>query len=297
MATPKHALKNETVVDPKPAELLKKIGQAKETKDTEPKPVQAAPAEEPKPAEKDASDEKSAGDSENVGAKVFIPLTKIPLTKMADATKEKKPKRKKRRKARTDVNVEKQKQMAVNERMVAWKLACREQGYFRHASFSRLPERNTEEWKKIWLTRTNLLNKFWRRAVAQAGLKAKYGCLTAETIDSVKEITKRKRKVITIEDPKLKEVYDLMQTEDYKKILGIQREFLSALYTKQRLQQSKQVSTTWKKAVDNCGNGDILGDTIIKPGTSEYKAKMQDPVFAKAFADAKVEQKKIWQKK
>lgn len=203
-------------------------------------------------------------------------------------------KRKKKRKVRrVGVSKQKQEQMAGNERMVAWKLACRKMGYFQQTSFNRLPMRESDSWKLIWKARTQLLDKHWKKAARQTGLQKEYGHLTTEQIDKVKALTKRKKKVVEFTEDQAEEkgIYELMQSDKYKTVLTKQRELLVALYDRQRQTQAKRVEKAWEQALEEIGTKATIGD--LATTSKGLRQQLTDKNWAEQYRRTKQRQKEL----
>lgn len=192
---------------------------------------------------------------------------------------------KRRKPRRTVVNLKKQKQMAENEKMLAWKLASRKLGYFRPTAFQQLPGKGTKEWQDIWAERTNLLNHYWQLA-CDATNHVALKWINSKDIDVLKKTAMHER---TAEQERLN---DALSTADFREARRIQRSLLCEMYKCQQESQNSRVSATWEQAKRDIGTMETLAD-LPKRGTKRFKALLLQDDWKKQYQRTKMRHQEL----
>lgn len=197
---------------------------------------------------------------------------------------EKVPARKRRKPRRTEIDLKKQSQMAKNEKMVAWKLACRALGYFQPAAFQQLPGKGTEKWNEIWAERTRLLDQYWQLACDTQHADLKW--VQSSSVDKLRGVRKNQ---YTEEQQKLK---DALATPEFRDVQRIQRTLLSGVYQSQRDDQNSRVSSFWEQAKADTGTTEMLAE-LPNRGTKRYQKLMADAENKKLFERTKTRHREL----
>jgi hypothetical protein len=193
-------------------------------------------------------------------------------------------KKKRKKKSTPESSLRKQQQMEENEKMVAWKLASRQRGYFQPRSFDRLPKKGTDAWQQIWSTRTDMLDAEWTKACKQVKIAKQYRRVKTAELDAYakKECTPERALVIAA----------LLQDPQYKDVKTRQRASLQALYLQHKQTQTERLNTLWTKALEDTDTTEHLREMPTEK-TKEFKAWLKDPGHRDAYATASQRHKEL----
>ncbi len=239
-----------------------------------PPPPPSSPTEIPSPLVTTTTDTDT--DTGTTAAQTDTPaaVTVVTIPDVEAPVSAGKRKKKRRKKSTPESSLRKQHQMEENEKMVAWKLASRQRGYFQPRSFDRLPKKGTPAWQKIWTTRTAILDKHWKGAAKKLGASKSYIRLRTKELDAYASngVTPERKSAITelLTDP----VYTTIKTE--------QRISLQNEYREHKLKQQKRMDETWTKAQEDTNSTELLREMPAEKSKT-FKTWLKEPLHKEAY--------------
>lgn len=191
--------------------------------------------------------------------------------------------RTKRRKVRRkNANENKRNALKNNEKIIAWKLAARKQGYFNSLVFKQLPTKGSEDYLAIIAERSKLLNHYWRLACEAT----QHDELQEHPVPENKEDEEETRKAARTE------LREFKKKPGYNLVLRQQRQMLSNLIENQEKAQRTATDNAWDEAVDDLGHREFLGD-IPKRGTKAFKTRMAEEEYHEKYEATKAAQRDL----